>query len=354
MDPNDDAVNYHGSNLAKKYNEKIGKFTEQPSKDLLKEETRITCFGHASQKQFGEQLLSPEAFAENLIKHGLSKDKEVTIDLIGCEIGFLQNNQNYATKVAKYLYEKNYLNITIKAVNDLAIKEKASGMKLLPNFDKSITVRYLPARQKNAYDAEMKKATDPIERRINDIRTELKQLQTQTAGANSMELEKRIGSLRSELYKLMINRTNIETHINDKYYQDSSRYPDIRVALDSNQNYCITPNSFKLEESLSAARKQALIIVNNRIAELEIEKHSVKDSWVPDFILGIETKDKKLSDLYSLRDEVLKPDSTLKNSVVALLTNEVCATKRTKAALLELKGICDQNDEFQAESPKLK
>ena len=49
---------------------------------------RESLFGHSNTRTFGEQSVEAKQFAAFLMNHGLEKDKPVTIDLLGCEIGY--------------------------------------------------------------------------------------------------------------------------------------------------------------------------------------------------------------------------------------------------------------------------
>lgn len=251
-------------------------------------ETRLTFLGHASTETFGEHSIGPEDFARHLIEHGLSKNKEVSIDLLGCSIGDINNKNGYAISVARYLYERGFTNVKINALNAL-VTNKAEEYPQ--------TFLYLPKR----------------------------------APAIGMLVhvdEATLFGIRKKDYEKFLKSKSISDFRVFRYGKKIYSTADIRFTFDNNKNFQITSENIDMPDD----KRAILAIINNRIAELKEEIHHSTIKKLTGSTS--EYKKNKLNELIKLRAQLeTLPLEQIPVVIEAVLENKKIASSRTLTCL---------------------
>lgn len=348
MDPNDSGVWAHGKGLSLLYGEKVKAF-DALTQQAFSSENRFTFIGHGDLGTYSdEKPLTPEEFADSLMKNGLPNNKPISIDLISCQIGLINNDSSYALNFAAYLYKKGYTNVQVNVVNNLIFNDKTQFMFLAPKDDFSMAVVYLPVRSQSNYEAEIQAKVEPLKKRAEDVSNQIQNYFSQSSSDSGTTIPQssrtkrgeQYGELLSEKCKLEKNTKMTYQNIMNVHFKTAAVLPtDIRFAFDANQNFQITHQTLNLD--ISSARKDALVIVNNRIAELETERRRTQNSKMPAMFFGVDLKTNKYKSeqLNVLRKALTDNSKDVNKEISTLLGNKDVSTKRTQTALLQIQSL---------------
>jgi len=403
-----------GRSMARQYDEAVFIYNKALS---FADEARITFVGHASTRTFGEQAVEAKEFAEFLIQHGLEKNKPVSIDLLGCEIGYCgpgMDVESYAHKVYQELQSKDYTNVTVNAFINFINKETLLDQRVIISCEmyqdddedqgyELFRVEIYGIREKDlqkiqndsrliALNKQREEIISEIKLKENILMNEHERVESniicilkeesfqplprephvtyrtripipgldekcteesiyQYIKNNRHDKEKLImmmaslNSPESEItYVLNENKNNlkkIDREINDIKGEFRVRLfvtNDFRQTFDENAKYQI--NSLTCNDvNLSLPARMAIIILNDRIAELREELRSMADSKLDYFFSGGDTKKMKISLLEKVINDVrITPENELAQLIGRTVQNKQLATARTGTALEEIRG----------------
>lgn len=274
--------------LSKLYNDKeVYKYDEDNSLDYSGGQ-RLTFIGHANTYTYGEKNVYPADFAKHLIAHGLPKDQEVIIDLLGCSIGDMSSGESFAIQLGKELYQEGFNNVRINALNSLVTNKPEE-------YAKTFMIAHHLTGSGKVLEAKLDAVNKADEMAFN----------------NDYESENQEYAIRK--HAKIVYKTN-----------------DIRNALDNNANFQVTPETVNLHYE----RRKLLMFINNRIADL---KDEIKNSSVRK-LTGYSSKvqQTKINELTKLKKQLEAASlDAIPNIISSALSNDKMASGRTLKTLLD-------------------
>ncbi|RDI42089.1 hypothetical protein [Aquicella lusitana] len=216
---------------------------------------RITCVGHAGTNSYGDRLLSPDEFVQELIKKGLPASVK-TIDLIGCEIGFITGGTSYARETAILLAQNGY-DIQVNAFTKTGpetLNISHMYVCIFGDTGKIWVTGYKDTEENQIKDQLLNSEIQKIKEQINAKKFELEMYfisSTEVAGAGPDvvdQLKKNIAELNNQLdkYQQELYQLQTETMIYESLC-------DLRLELDHYTGYQFNGHQILLEEQSEMA-----------------------------------------------------------------------------------------------------
>lgn len=166
MSPDDAQLTNKTRTLGQFYGQEVAFFTQGCFANLAKlaaNDLRVSFDGHADLQHFGQTRLTPKQFLEKLIQFGFPFHKVKKIDLLGCEIGYIEKGTSYAIQFAEALYQLKETHkidtdhIEVRAFNNLVSYRPIVGMRLHYNTQfVTCSISGFPLEQKADFDSSEK------------------------------------------------------------------------------------------------------------------------------------------------------------------------------------------------------
>jgi|GEM_PF-4514758 len=234
---------------------------------------RITCVGHAGTNSYGDRLLSPDEFVQELIKKGLPASVK-TIDLIGCEIGFITGGTSYARETAILLAQNGY-DIQVNAFTKTGpetLNISHMYVCIFGDTGKIWVTGYKDTEENQIKDQLLNSEIQKIKEQINAKKFELEMYfisSTEVAGAGPDvvdQLKKNIAELNNQLdkYQQELYQLQTETMIYESLC-------DLRLELDHYTGYQFNGHQILLEEQ----SEMAGISLEDKSEQLKIQAEAI-------------------------------------------------------------------------------
>jgi hypothetical protein len=294
VSPSDPDIFLEIAVLANKYNEEDAVFDKDCFREI-RQDTRVTFIGHGNRATFGDDKLTPEMFVANLMSFcpaNILRSLKI-IDLVGCGIGEVYEDESYVQAVAELLYKYGYADIKVNAFCNLVSREPITDIMLVTTpSGVGLKLFGLDAEAKKKFDrqlaivlageslSKLKYEADALLEKKVAIGSQIRELKLSQKPNNAVINAKEIASLQSQLPGIikdekscreMFNSARIESilEVHARLHSVIYNGDDIRRALDDNPAFHHSHAIFENLQLLSVENKAALIILNNHIADLK-------------------------------------------------------------------------------------